>query len=455
MSITLNSFVAFFTTFAKAAFMIPLAETMSQWKWNWFREDRPLSDFQVFDDASRGVLGSLVLLRRLSYRHIASIGAAVYVLGILTSPITQLVISYPERLMPVEGGRAVALASQTLQENRLNPLALSYLQNAIFNGLISPFDVKINPLSPQCSSAECTFPSFQSLGLCTKTVNITHLLNVTSSGSSQEASITNQTAASTVRPGFLAMLPPKANCRLESSSTYAVATCKTNGTDSLSYETDENLRKSAVYVMPIIYANAGNSASDAANGPGKGAWQFQAMEVMFHLCVNTYDAKVTQGSDTTSTTESSAVIASGAVSSTVDVNCTNPASVPAGTAGCTANRFLPPTAILQLQNPAKRESTNPGDYYKADVKTLQNLAVALHTATSGLFEWDGGDDRAPLIVGVGGGGGTGLQTIANAIFGPRDNDTARQVGRVSNTMENLAVSVTNAYVLMLRTSLLI
>lgn len=64
LSITLNTFLAFFTTLTKAAFMIAVCEALSQWKWNWFatRADRPLHDFQLFDDASRGAWGSLQLL---------------------------------------------------------------------------------------------------------------------------------------------------------------------------------------------------------------------------------------------------------------------------------------------------------------------------------------------------------------------------------------------------------
>jgi len=72
IKVTPNVFLAFFATFASATSMIPLAEAISQWKWNWIqKEDRPLADLQLFDDASRGVLGSVLLLRHLSYRYVA------------------------------------------------------------------------------------------------------------------------------------------------------------------------------------------------------------------------------------------------------------------------------------------------------------------------------------------------------------------------------------------------
>jgi hypothetical protein len=72
MGITLNTFLAFFTTMTKASFMLAVAEALSQWKWNWFatNSERPLHDFQLFDDASRGAWGSTkLLLSRLRGRY--------------------------------------------------------------------------------------------------------------------------------------------------------------------------------------------------------------------------------------------------------------------------------------------------------------------------------------------------------------------------------------------------
>jgi len=68
MAITLNAFVAFFTTLAAVTLLIPVTEAVSQWKWNYFMTEQPLSDFEVFDDASRGAWGSVLLLRRFSFR---------------------------------------------------------------------------------------------------------------------------------------------------------------------------------------------------------------------------------------------------------------------------------------------------------------------------------------------------------------------------------------------------
>ncbi len=67
LGLTLNTFVAFFTSLARVSFMFPVVEGLGQLKWMWFTspQARPLADFALFDDASRGAFGSLRLLVRL------------------------------------------------------------------------------------------------------------------------------------------------------------------------------------------------------------------------------------------------------------------------------------------------------------------------------------------------------------------------------------------------------
>lgn len=63
--ITINAVVALLSTISRTAFLIPVAEGLSQCKWNWFKlKARPLKDFDLFDQASRGPWGSLSLLTR-------------------------------------------------------------------------------------------------------------------------------------------------------------------------------------------------------------------------------------------------------------------------------------------------------------------------------------------------------------------------------------------------------
>lgn len=60
-----TSSLALAITIAKAAMLVPVASALGQLKWHWFKTPRKLDGLEHFDEASRGVLGSLRLLWRL------------------------------------------------------------------------------------------------------------------------------------------------------------------------------------------------------------------------------------------------------------------------------------------------------------------------------------------------------------------------------------------------------
>ena len=70
LGITLNTFISLIATLAKASAIVPVAESIGQLKWLWFKQQRKLFDFQAFDDASRGPWGSLQLLKCTKARYV-------------------------------------------------------------------------------------------------------------------------------------------------------------------------------------------------------------------------------------------------------------------------------------------------------------------------------------------------------------------------------------------------
>ena len=63
--VTLNAVVSVLATVSKAWLMLPLSESISQWKWILFsRRREPLINLDAIDSASRGPLGSVQLLWR-------------------------------------------------------------------------------------------------------------------------------------------------------------------------------------------------------------------------------------------------------------------------------------------------------------------------------------------------------------------------------------------------------
>lgn len=66
LGITLNTLTAFLTSFAKVAFTLPILEGLAQLKWIWFTgsDARPLADFALFENATRGPWGCIKLFFR-------------------------------------------------------------------------------------------------------------------------------------------------------------------------------------------------------------------------------------------------------------------------------------------------------------------------------------------------------------------------------------------------------
>lgn len=119
-----NSLVAVFSTIAKSALLVPIADCLGQLKWVYFESvnARNLSQIQVFDEASRGPWGAFVFLSKLRRRSIpllASLAAITTILLLAFEPFAQQVIEYPSRddWTMEEGGSVSASISFPAGEN--------------------------------------------------------------------------------------------------------------------------------------------------------------------------------------------------------------------------------------------------------------------------------------------------------------------------------------------------
>ena len=64
-----NSLLSLLATIARVCVLIPITKGLAQLKWVWFAEkERDLSDFEAFDNATRGMTGSLFLVWKLKFR---------------------------------------------------------------------------------------------------------------------------------------------------------------------------------------------------------------------------------------------------------------------------------------------------------------------------------------------------------------------------------------------------
>ncbi|MCJ1468708.1 hypothetical protein MMC07_007338 [Pseudocyphellaria aurata] len=174
----INSVISFFATIAKLSLSSVVGATISQSKWLWYRQEkpRPLQDLQLFDDASRGPWGAAGLLFSLRARHLALLGAVITILTLLFDPFIQQVVVYPDRLVPAEMKATIARAQTYEVRDEGVPLPsvveLS-MKAAIYNGIFDIQDKAASGIGHTCSSGNCTWPPFPSLGVCSRCVNVT------------------------------------------------------------------------------------------------------------------------------------------------------------------------------------------------------------------------------------------------------------------------------------------
>ncbi|KAI9720489.1 MAG: hypothetical protein M1828_005660 [Chrysothrix sp. TS-e1954] len=183
--ITLNALISVLATLGTFTIMIPCSDALAQLKWTWFIKERPLEDFHVIENASRGPTGSLLLLIKRRGGLLAATGATLTILILAINPFVQQVIRYEGKLLnATEASMPIAHHYDTFgggTSDSLPPYADLSMQGAVLSGLLDT-DLKFQ-VKPSCATGSCTWSSYQTLSVCSKCVDITNRVavgNVTS-----------------------------------------------------------------------------------------------------------------------------------------------------------------------------------------------------------------------------------------------------------------------------------
>ncbi|KAK2754921.1 hypothetical protein CKAH01_05935 [Colletotrichum kahawae] len=188
--ISINSLIAIFTAVFKAALILPIAEGIGQLKWTWYRQPQRLDDIVLFDNATRGPWGCLLLiikqLPRPRKAYLAGLGAFITIAALAVDPISKAMIEHRACALsrqPTAAEGAEIPRTNTYMASRgvvTNPRAtLDYaMEVALTNGLTKQEEaaalIKFN-----CSTGNCTFKEenkdyfFSSLAMCYSCQNIT------------------------------------------------------------------------------------------------------------------------------------------------------------------------------------------------------------------------------------------------------------------------------------------
>ncbi|KAK1579917.1 uncharacterized protein LY79DRAFT_521731 [Colletotrichum navitas] len=194
--ITINAVIALLATVATATMAVVLSSGISQLKWIHFIRRRPLSDMEIFDDASRGTWGALMMLIKLRGGLLGSFGAFVVILTLAFNPFAQQIATFHARTTNSTEGATnirssqylVALSSQSASEGFIPILPF---KAAVYNGLFAENGKPWLSLPVNCQTGNCTWEPFETLGVCNSCVDITEFMTRTcEDGSMPEGNLT-------------------------------------------------------------------------------------------------------------------------------------------------------------------------------------------------------------------------------------------------------------------------
>ena len=177
--LTLNTIIAVVSQLVQMVLLVPIASSLSQLQWLWYRNRKPLKDISYFQEAGTGLVSSVVLLYKRHASLIVWLGVICMILQALFGPFAQQALSLPIRRIPVgENGRIsrsltydTPLGSEQIGDTA-PPEVVPEMKLAIFTGLLRD---GVSPSEVQGSSVtgNCTFGIFASMAVCASVEDVT------------------------------------------------------------------------------------------------------------------------------------------------------------------------------------------------------------------------------------------------------------------------------------------
>ncbi|KAK5663561.1 hypothetical protein OQA88_3992 [Cercophora sp. LCS_1] len=154
--------------------------SISQGAWLWVseraqqrsRHTAKLSDFGMFDEASRGIWGSLRLLWKMRLRHLGCVGAFIVVMTHGFEAVSQEMVTFEQRPRRLVGGDSNPAPAPARSEVWDTYVRRGYLGDfvpafstkaAIYSGIIS---AETPVLAASCETANCSWPVVPTLAAC-------------------------------------------------------------------------------------------------------------------------------------------------------------------------------------------------------------------------------------------------------------------------------------------------
>jgi len=179
LNITLSALIALLATVANANVAVPLQSGLSQLKWIRFKSGRaPLSDMEVYDEASRGTFGAVKLLATLRGGILGSFGALLAIMALAIGPFAQQIASFRSHTIESPNGASIPRALNYTgylpglsSSNGYVPILP--MKSAVYNGLFAENNNPSAALNVTCSTGNCTFGPFETLAVCYSCIDMT------------------------------------------------------------------------------------------------------------------------------------------------------------------------------------------------------------------------------------------------------------------------------------------
>ncbi|OAG43108.1 hypothetical protein AYO21_02727 [Fonsecaea monophora] len=321
--LTINTIISIFATAFNSGLLIPVAASISQLKWIWFQnEKRPLADFQKFESAARGPLGSLVLLwtlrcRYVTYiisleiisflpplpdrdhekltfepqRRLACLGAVIVIAALGTGFAFQALVVYPLQPVQVDIAR-IPRTNLDWGSNSLTTSISNDMVGAIYSGIYQYTDLS-EVKNVSCPTGNCTWhETYTSMAVCSACHDVTASLQ--KSCGTQLVPSQDVGASDISLPYCNYSLPNGLTVSGVPSANYSSIDVSANTTNAIHFD-----GATALSVLSVIQTQW---------GPGVEAWgnlvpasdingiaTKQAFECGIYYCVQKFNTSVSRG----------------------------------------------------------------------------------------------------------------------------------------------------------------
>ncbi|KAI1640052.1 hypothetical protein F4809DRAFT_592376 [Biscogniauxia mediterranea] len=195
-SININTLVALLSTVMRSCMMEVVSEIISQLKWSWFSNPRPLSHLQDFENASRTITGAVKLLFIAPTNFLGVLGALVTIFSLGMGPFTQQAIRsvtcpqiLPEMQASIPVSHYVPGYGGLYSSSPGTYDIPTDMKGVMVNGIVNPTG-NDTAMRASCPTGNCTFSSHEgvthsSIGLCSACIDTTSFVTEMGGGSKE------------------------------------------------------------------------------------------------------------------------------------------------------------------------------------------------------------------------------------------------------------------------------